>query len=101
MLELYELSKKYPELGNIASFLLGVPEETKKGGASQDLSSNGIWSFNDFNSTTKEMGQKKVEKMVEAAVKFIEAWKLAKSQICYFEGITKSITRRNLRRTEL
>jgi creatinine amidohydrolase len=76
--ELYELSKKYPELGNVASSLLGVPEETKKGGASHELSSNGVWSFSDPKSATKEIGQKKVEKMVETGVKFIEAWKQAK-----------------------
>jgi len=76
--KLYELSKKCPELGNVANSLLGVPEETKKGGASHELSSNGVWSFSDPKSATKEMGQEKVEKMVEAAVKFIEAWKLAK-----------------------
>ncbi len=76
--ELYELSKKYPELENIASSLLGVPLETKKGGASHELSSNGVWSFSNPQSATKEMGQKKVEKMVDTAVKFIEAWKLAK-----------------------
>jgi len=76
--ELFELSKKYPELGEVASSMLGVPAETKKGGASHELSSNGVWSFSDPKSATKEMGQKKVEMMVEAAVKFIEAWKMAK-----------------------
>jgi len=76
--ELYELSKKYPELENVAGSSLGVPAETKKGGASHELSSNGVWSFSDPKSATKEIGQKKVEKMVATAVKFIDAWKLAK-----------------------
>lgn len=76
--QLYELSKQYPELGEVAGSMLGVPTETKKGGASHELSSNGVWSFSDPKSATKEIGQKKVEKMVETAVKFIEAWKLAK-----------------------
>ncbi len=76
--QLFELSKQYPELSAVASSMLGVPTETKKGGASHELSSNGVWSFSDPKSATKEMGQKKVEKMVDTAVKFIEAWKLVK-----------------------
>jgi len=76
--ELYELSREYPELGEIAGSMLGVPAETNKGGASHELSSNGIWSFSDPQSAIKEIGQKKVEKMVKAAVKFIEVWKQAK-----------------------
>ena len=76
--ELYELSREYPELGEIAGSMLGVPAETNKGGASHELSSNGIWSFSDPQSAIKEIGQKKVEKMVKAAVKFIEVWKQTK-----------------------
>jgi creatinine amidohydrolase/Fe(II)-dependent formamide hydrolase-like protein len=76
--ELYELSKQHPELSEVAGSMLGVPESTKKGGASHELSSNGVWSFSDPKSATKAMGQQKVEKMVETAVKFIEAWQLAK-----------------------
>ena len=58
--------------------MLGVPAKTKKGGASHELSSNGVWSFSDPKSATKEMGQQKVEKMVDTAVMFIEAWKQVK-----------------------
>jgi len=76
--ELYELSREYPELGEIAGSMLGVHAETNKGGASHELSSNGIWSFSDPQSAIKEIGQKKVEKMVKAAVKFIEVWKQTK-----------------------
>jgi len=79
MKELQELAKTNPDLENVWSSLFGVPVETRKGGASHELSSNGVWSFSDPKSATKEMGQKKVEKMVETAVKFIEAWKLAKN----------------------
>jgi creatinine amidohydrolase/Fe(II)-dependent formamide hydrolase-like protein len=52
--------------------------DSLKRGASRELSSNGVWSFSDPKSATKELGQEKVEKMVETAVKFIEAWKLTK-----------------------
>ena len=72
-----ELAKKYPELENVWSSLFGVPVETKKGGASNELSSNGVWSFSGPKLATKELGQEIVRKMVETAVKFIEAWKLA------------------------
>ena len=78
MEELRELSKKNPDLEHVWSSLFGVPVETKKGGASHELSSNGVWSFSDPKSGTKELGQKKVEKMVDTAVKFIEAWKEVK-----------------------
>lgn len=78
MKELSELSKKYPELLEVWTSLLGVPTNTKKGGASHELSSNGIWSFNDPNEATRKIGEKTVNKMLEKAVKFIKAWKLAK-----------------------
>ena len=58
--------------------LFGVTAETEKGGASHELSSNGIWSFSDPKAATTEMGQKHVEELTENAVRFIEAWKLAK-----------------------
>jgi len=76
--ELRELSKKYPELLEIWSSLLGIPALTKKGGASHELSSNGIWSFSDPNEASKKIGEQTVNKMLNKAVKFIKAWKLAK-----------------------
>ena len=78
MTELKKLSEKNPELMPVWNSLFGVPTETKKGGASHELSSNGIWSFSDPKAATKELGKKKVNRMVEKAVKFIEAWKKAK-----------------------
>ena len=76
--ELFMLTQQYPDLLNVLSSLQGVPVETKKGGASHELSSNGIWSLSDPNKATKERGEKQVKGMVSYAVKFIEAWKLAK-----------------------
>ncbi|OQX94362.1 hypothetical protein B6I21_09560 [candidate division KSB1 bacterium 4572_119] len=75
--KLYQLAKKSPDLKNVASLYLGVPVETQKGGASHELSNNGIWSFSDVTSASKDMGKQKVSKMVDAAAKFIEAWKKA------------------------
>jgi creatinine amidohydrolase/Fe(II)-dependent formamide hydrolase-like protein len=58
--------------------LFGVPVATKKGGASHELSSNGVWSLSDLKKATKEHGENTVSRMVEQAVKFIEVWKQAK-----------------------
>ncbi len=78
MQKLRELSSKNPELMNVWNSLVGVPEETRKGGSSREISSNGIWSFSDPKKANAEIGEKSVNLMVEAAVKFIEAWKQAK-----------------------
>jgi creatinine amidohydrolase/Fe(II)-dependent formamide hydrolase-like protein len=77
MKELRKLAKKYPELSEVWSALLGVPALTKKGGASHELSSNGIWSFSDPNEATREIGKQTVNKMINKAVKFIKAWEMA------------------------
>ena len=55
--------------------LLAVPEETKKGGASHEISSNGIWSMSDPNEATKEQGERSVRTFVDNVVKYIEAWR--------------------------
>jgi creatinine amidohydrolase len=78
MEELRELAKKNPELLTVWNSLLAVPEETKKGGSSKDLSTNGIWSFSDPKTATAAKGEKVFQDMVNRAVKFIEAWKQAK-----------------------
>ena len=78
MVELYLRSQKNPELMDVINALQAVPEETKKGGASHELSSNGIWSTGDPKESTRERGEKIVTKMVENAVKFIETWKQVK-----------------------
>lgn len=76
MQKLLEEGKTYPDLMMIFSAQLAVPEETGKGGASQQISSNGIWSFEDPKKATKERGEKAAEYMVKDAVNFIKAWKL-------------------------
>jgi creatinine amidohydrolase len=73
--EIVEMGKRYPELYVLLSTIQGVPEETRKGGASHELSNNGIWSTADPKRATKERGEKTVHAMVNSAVKFIEAWK--------------------------
>lgn len=78
MQELQELAGKNPDLMIVWNSLFGVPVATKKGGASHELSSNGVWSLSDPKKATKEHGENTVSRMVERAVKFIEVWKQAK-----------------------
>lgn len=77
MQKLQELSARYPELMEVWNSMIGVPEETKKGGSSREISSNGIWSFSDPNQANSKIGEKTVNRMVETAVKFIKAWRQA------------------------
>jgi creatinine amidohydrolase/Fe(II)-dependent formamide hydrolase-like protein len=74
MKKLRKLSEENPDLIHLWKELFGVPEEAKKGGASHQISNNGIWSLSDPKSATKELGEKKVNWKVHRAVKFIEAW---------------------------
>lgn len=67
--------RKYPELMEIFWSLLGTPEETGKGGASHQISSNGVWSFSDPRDAKKEIGERFITKRVDSAVKLIKAWK--------------------------
>jgi len=78
MQELKELAGENPDLMIVWNSLFGVPVATKKGGASHELSSNGVWSLSDPKKATKEHGENTVSRMVEKAVKFIEVWKQAK-----------------------
>lgn len=79
MSELRMLAQENPDLMVVWNSLLGVPVETKKGGASHELSSNGVWSFSDPKKATREQGEKSVKRMVDQAVKFIKTWKKAKN----------------------
>ncbi len=79
ILELQELGKENPGMMDVMGALMGVPVETKKGGASHELSSNGIWTLGDPKTATKERGEKNVNRMVENAVKFIKTWEKVKN----------------------
>jgi len=67
--------EKKPHLKHVWGQLLGVPAATGKGGASNEISSNGVWSFQDPRTANREHGKKIVDKEVEAAVRFINDWK--------------------------
>jgi creatinine amidohydrolase/Fe(II)-dependent formamide hydrolase-like protein len=68
------LARKYPELMGIFWGLLGTPEETGKGGASHQISSNGVWSFSDPKNAKIEIGERFIAPRVESAVKLIKSW---------------------------
>jgi creatinine amidohydrolase len=73
------LSKEYPELTRILEWsMIFAPEETGKKSASHEVSSNGVWSYNDPKDANKQYGEKYINEMVEKAVNLIEAWKLLK-----------------------
>jgi creatinine amidohydrolase len=69
------LARKHPELMGIFWGLLGTPEETGKGGASHQISSNGVWSFSDPKDAKREIGERFIARRVESAVKLIQSWK--------------------------
>lgn len=77
MEELRRLAENEPALLSVWDGLFGVPAETQKGGASHEISNNGIWSFSDPKTATAELGREKANTQVERAVRFIEAWKAA------------------------
>jgi len=68
------------ELKTVWQALLGVPAETKKGGASSEISSNGVWSLRDPALPRRKSARKRVQDMVDRAVQFIEAWNKARAR---------------------
>lgn len=78
MKDLIKLGRNHPELAEVLKALQFVPDETNKGGASHQISSNGIFSSESPKDATKEQGEKHAFRMADRAVKFIEAWKKAK-----------------------
>ena len=49
-------------------------EETGKGTTTKDMTNTGVWSVRDPKEATKERGQATADRLVDAAVKFIERW---------------------------
>lgn len=75
--ELKSLSDNHPELKPILESMLFLPEETGKGGATHQISSNGVYSYNDPKDASVEYGQQFVDEIVNNAVELIEAWRMA------------------------
>ncbi len=78
MEKLSKLSRDNPKLASVWNLMLGVPSETKKGGASSEISSNGVWTLKDPRSANAEIGHRTSQRFVDQAVDFIQAWKMAK-----------------------
>ena len=76
--EIMALAKEHPELEALFGLYQGVPEETGKGGSSREISSNGVWSESDPGDGNAELGEKLIMAWIDAAVKFIDAWKRVK-----------------------
>ena len=53
------------------------PKESGKKGSSREMSNTGVFTSGDPNNGTADRGRKSTERMVQAAVDFIEAWKTA------------------------
>ena len=68
-------ARQNPELMGIFWSLLATREESGKGGASHQISSNGVWSFSDPKDATKEKGERNITGMVANVSKFIQTWK--------------------------
>jgi len=75
--ELKSLSDNHPELKPILESMLFLPEETGKGSATNQMTSNGVYSYNDPKDASVEYGQQLVDEIVNNAVDLIEAWKMA------------------------
>lgn len=75
--ELKSHSDIHPELIAIWESMLFLPEETGKGSATRQITSNGVYSFNDPKDASVEYGQLYVDEIVNNAVDLIEAWKMA------------------------
>lgn len=62
-------------LGNATLF---QPERSGKGTSTREISSNGVVTSGDVKTASADIGRAVVEANVEAAVRFIEAWRLAR-----------------------
>jgi creatinine amidohydrolase/Fe(II)-dependent formamide hydrolase-like protein len=79
MKKIEELAKTHPELNSVyGTYFATLAETGEGGGASHELSSNGIWSLYDPKTATKELGMQEANRMIDSIVKFIESWKLVK-----------------------
>lgn len=70
-----EKSKDDPDMGAIAMASLFTPKKIGKKGSTRELTNNGVVSTGDPNDARVELGRKGVQRLVDAAVKFIEEWK--------------------------
>jgi creatinine amidohydrolase len=66
-----------PNLQLVQDAHLFRPKATGKNASSREMSKIGVFTSGDPNDATAEKGRKRTERMIEAAVDFIEAWRKA------------------------
>jgi len=76
--ELNALLREHPELAAVQPGIEIVPKETGKGGSIREFSSNGCVTDADPRNATAALGEQIVNRFVDSAVAFIEAWKRVK-----------------------
>jgi creatinine amidohydrolase/Fe(II)-dependent formamide hydrolase-like protein len=76
--ELNALLREHPELAAVQPGIEIVPKETGKGGSIREFSSNGCVTDADPRNATAALGEMIVNRFVDSAVAFIEAWKRVK-----------------------
>lgn len=74
--ELNALIREHPALAAVQPGIEIVPKETGKGGSIREFSSNGCVTDADPRDATAALGEQIVNRYVDSAVAFIEAWKL-------------------------
>lgn len=73
--ELLIQARENPSLGAVAMASLFTPKKIGKKGSTRELTNNGVVSTGDPKDARPELGRKGVQRLVDAAVKFIEEWK--------------------------
>jgi len=68
-------AKEDPNLGAIAWATLFTPKKIGKKASTREMTNNGVMSTGDPKDARAELGKKSVQRLVDAAVKFIEEWK--------------------------
>jgi creatinine amidohydrolase len=73
--KIMEKAKENPSLGAIAWASLFTPKKIGKKASTREMTNNGVVSTGDPKDARAELGRKGVQRLVDAAVKFIEEWK--------------------------
>ena len=78
--ELNALVREHPELASVQPGIEIVPKETGKGGSIREFSSNGCVTDADPRDATAALGEQIVNRFVDSAVAFVEAWKQVRAK---------------------
>jgi len=73
--KMYYRMEQEPNLQAVASAKIFLPKQIMKNSSTREMTNNGVVTSGDPNDATVEMGRKRAERFIKAAVKFIEEWK--------------------------